>query len=147
MVRAGYGVSYIHFNRMGGTNLLAYNGPFVVQAYVDQSPSQKRCTANASPFTCFRPTEMGYPAGFAVAENYDPAYASVNYIPRGLRTGYLQTWHLSLQRALARDLMLEVAYVGSHGVKLVVPGRLQSGRRQLAQPVRLGHRPPPHPGL
>ena len=27
VVRSGYGISYIHFNRMGGENLLGYNGP------------------------------------------------------------------------------------------------------------------------
>ena len=30
IIRSGYGVSYIHFNRMGGENLLSFNGPHVV---------------------------------------------------------------------------------------------------------------------
>jgi len=29
VIRAGYGVSYVHFNRLGGENLLAFNGPHV----------------------------------------------------------------------------------------------------------------------
>src|SRR5678816_1142636 len=30
VIRSGYGISYIHFNRMGGENLLSFNGPHVV---------------------------------------------------------------------------------------------------------------------
>ena len=36
MIRSGYGISYIHFNRMGGENLLAYNLPNILNPIVDQ---------------------------------------------------------------------------------------------------------------
>ena len=32
VLRSGYGISYIHFNRLGGENLLSFNGPHVVGA-------------------------------------------------------------------------------------------------------------------
>jgi len=32
VIRSGYGISYVQFNRLGGENLLAYNGPMVKAA-------------------------------------------------------------------------------------------------------------------
>ena len=40
VIRGGYGISYVHFNRLGGENMLGYNGPFIVGASVaQQAPS------------------------------------------------------------------------------------------------------------
>ena len=35
-----------------------------------------------------------------------------------LRTPYVENWNLNLQQALSRDAMLQIAYVGNHGVNL-----------------------------
>ena len=40
-------------------------------------------------------------------------------VNRNLRTPYVTTWTLGIQRALTNNLSLEVAYVGNHGTKLV----------------------------
>ena len=68
MIRSGYGISYIHFNRMGGENLLAYNLPNILNPIVDQlAPVVPRadmplCTSlNDPPASCFRPTRAGLP--------------------------------------------------------------------------------------
>ena len=45
VLRSGYGVSYIHFNRLGGENLLSFNGPHVVALNITQQPSQGLCAA------------------------------------------------------------------------------------------------------
>ena len=37
VVRGGYGVSYVHFHRAGGANVLPINGPQVINAVVVQS--------------------------------------------------------------------------------------------------------------
>ena len=63
--RSGYGISYVHFMRQGGDSYLAYNGPYVVNAQITQSPSQPLCTSGMALTSCFRPAEMGYPDGFA----------------------------------------------------------------------------------
>src|SRR5215469_17179812 len=39
VVRAAYGISYVLFNRAGGENLLAYNGPFIINSSINQLPS------------------------------------------------------------------------------------------------------------
>ena len=39
VARGGYGLSYTHFNRAGGGNLLPINGPQVINAVVNQTPT------------------------------------------------------------------------------------------------------------
>ena len=45
VIRSAYGISYIHFNRLGGENLLSFNGPHVVPIAITQQPSQGLCAA------------------------------------------------------------------------------------------------------
>ncbi len=118
VIRSGYGISYVHFNRLGGENMLGYNGPFIVGASVAQQTSQPLCTGNNF-LNCFRPTQAGYPDGLVSPANYTPLTARVNFTPNDIRTGYVQSWHLTVQRELVKNLLLDVAYVGNHSVKLV----------------------------
>ncbi len=120
VVRGGYGISYQQFNRLGGENLLAYNGPNIIDASIDQTPSQGLCGMNSNPTTCFRPISLGFPTNFAVPANFNTLTAQARYIPSNNPTGYVQSWHLSVQRELAKDLVLDLAYVGSHGVHLMI---------------------------
>jgi carboxypeptidase family protein/TonB-dependent receptor-like protein len=117
-IRSGYGVSYIHFNRLGGENILGYNGPFIVGASVAQQASQALC-AGDNFLGCFRPTQAGYPNGLTSPGNFNPLASRVNFTPRDIRTGYVQSWHLTVQRELLPNLLLDVSYVGNHSVKLV----------------------------
>ena len=45
VIRSAYGMSYIHFNRLGGENLLSFNGPHVVPISITQQPSQGFCAS------------------------------------------------------------------------------------------------------
>jgi hypothetical protein len=49
----------------------------------------------------------------------DPAPCSTGAINPNLRTPYISTWTLTIQRAITNNLSLEVAYVGNHGTKLL----------------------------
>ncbi len=121
VIRAGYGISYVQFNRMGGENLLAYNGPFVIDAAVDQLATQPICgSAAAAPGSCFRTTAQGFPNNFASPQAFNTAITQVRYIPGDTRTGYVQSWHFTIQHELAKGLLLDVAYVGNHDVGLTV---------------------------
>ena len=120
VVRGGYGISYQQFNRLGGENLLAYNGPNIIDAAIDQIPSQGICGANSAPTTCFRPTQLGFPANFAVPANFNTLTAQARYIPSNNPTGYVQSYHFTIQRELASGLVLDVAYVGGHGSHLMI---------------------------
>lgn len=127
VLRSAYGISYVQFNRMGGENLLVYNGPNVVNAFYDQVPSavsttgQATCSSVDSPVrSCFRPTSLGFPNNFASPANFNTATSQVRYIPADIRTGYVQSWHFTLQHDLGHDLLFDLGYIGNHSVGLMV---------------------------
>jgi hypothetical protein len=126
VLRGGYGVSYIHFNRMGGENILGFTGPFYFRVTQTQTAPGIRnggvplCAPGQVFTTCFRPTQQGFPDGFLSEDRYSTARARVNYQPIDNRTGYVESWHFSIQRQLARDLAIDVAYVGSIGRKQLI---------------------------
>ena len=121
VVRSGYGISYVHFNRLGGENLLGYNGPNVINTTINQNPTQPLCTGtNFS--GCFRLTQQGYPTGIVDPSRFSTANTRTNYTPADYRTTYVQSWHLTTQRELGRGLVLDVAYVGNRSNGLMILG-------------------------
>jgi hypothetical protein len=128
IVRSGYGVSYIHFNRMGGENLLSFNGPHVVAINITQQPSQGLCGASTPPTTCFRTTQQGYPEGLNVPANFNTLNARVNYIPTDTPTGNVQSWHVSVQRELGANLIIDVGYVGNKSRDIMILGDYNQAR-------------------
>jgi hypothetical protein len=131
-IRAGYGISYVLFLRQGGDSYLAYNGPFVVNSQITQSPSQPLCQANSTLTSCFRPTEMGYPDGFTSPANFSTLTTKTVYIQPNISFPYVQNWQLSVQRELAKDLLFDIAYVGNHSVGLWVNADLNQAVPNLA---------------
>lgn len=143
VIRAGFGIGYAQFNREGGENLLVYNLPNIVNTNIVQAPVNANpaitgkqtllsvCTAaqaaapfsSANPAPCYRTSTQGYPAGFTSPTNVTAASnltAQARYIPRDLPTGYVESYHLTVQRQLGPSTTFEVAYVGQHGVRLQV---------------------------
>jgi len=119
VVRSGYGVSYIHFNRLGGENLLGYNGPSVVNVTMDQTPKMGLCSGDAYS-NCFRLTQQGYPSGLVDPANFSTVNTRTNYTPSDYRTSYVQSWHLTIQREIAKDLIFDIAYVGNRSNGLMI---------------------------
>ncbi|HTM49370.1 MAG TPA: TonB-dependent receptor [Bryobacteraceae bacterium] len=132
VIRSGYGVSYIHFNRLGGENLLVYNPPFVIDvAITNPDPSRAAtCAPGVASTGCFRPTALGYTANQINPATFDISNTQLRYIPTDLRSGYVQSWHFTVQRELSRDLVLDLAYVGNRGVKLMILGDANQARPQ-----------------
>jgi hypothetical protein len=121
--RGGYGVGYVHFNRIGSADLLATNFPQITRANVTQlapSATNPRCVGTTFAANCFRPTQDGYPTN--LPNNV------VLYIPRDQRSAYIQNWQLSIQRELGANMLLDVAYVGNHAVKLILLADLNQAR-------------------
>ena len=107
VLRGGYGMGYVHQNRVGSGDLLGINGPQVVIATVNQSnPLDPN----------FRTTQQGYPAGLTSVANFNPVAANITYVPRDLKTPYVQSWFFSVQRKLPAAMVLDLAYVGNHSV-------------------------------
>jgi hypothetical protein len=49
----------------------------------------------------------------------DPAPCNILGVDRKIRTPYVSTWTLGIQRAITNNMSIEVAYVGNHGTKLL----------------------------
>jgi hypothetical protein len=81
-LRGGYGISYVHFHRAGGANVLPINGPQVINAVVVQTPAQPG----------FRPTQDGYPEGFTDPSQFNPLAANITYMPEDYRSSRVQSW-------------------------------------------------------
>jgi hypothetical protein len=126
VVRSAYGLSFDQFNREGGEDLLAYNGPYIINSTVTQvapyahtGTTETQCTGD-NYSGCFRTVMQGYPDNFVAASNFSTLIAQTRYIPKSIPTGYVQSWHLDVQREVARNTVLTVSYVGEHGVHIWV---------------------------
>jgi hypothetical protein len=71
---------------------------------------------------------QGYPDNFLSLNNIVQANVRTNHIPGDLPSGYTQSWHFSIQRELAKDWVLDVGYVGTRGVNLMILGDLNQAR-------------------
>ncbi len=128
VVRSAYGISFDQFNREGGENLLAYNGPYVINSQVNQvapyayagTGTPQTLCAGDNYDNCFRTVAQGYPSNFVDAGNFNTSISQTRYIPKDISTGYVQSWHLDVQRELARNTVFTASYVGEHGVHIWV---------------------------
>jgi hypothetical protein len=104
VLRGGYGISYVHFHRAGGANVLPINGPQVINAVVVQSDP-------TSP--TFRRTEQGYDPGLTDPSRFNPLAANITYMPNDYHSSQVQSWFASVQRELGPRMIVDVAYVGN----------------------------------
>ena len=132
-VRGGYGVSYVHFHRAGGANVLPINGPQVINAVVVQTPTGAG----------FRPTEAGYPSGLTDPARFNPLAANITYMPSDYQSSQVQSWYVSVQRQLWPSIVVDVAYVGNRGDDLLLFANLnQAARNNSAGTIPLQQRRP-----
>ena len=139
VVRGGFGISYTHYTRAGSGDILGINAPQAQFAAVIQPapttsnhcssplPAQIIPTGSVTP-SCFATADQGFPAGLVTA--FNPATDNITYIPKGSKDSYVESYFLSAQRQLARNSLLDLAYVGNHGVHL--EGFLNANQRNPA---------------
>lgn len=136
VIRGGYGMSYVHFNRLGGENILSLNPPQVFNVTIDQnavtqvngSPTiTPLCTGNNF-IGCFRPTGQGYPTGILNPGQFNALRSRVNYTPRDTPTAYVQSFHLTAQFEVMKDLLIDVGYVGNRTSKLIILADINQAR-------------------
>ncbi|MGV3518410.1 carboxypeptidase regulatory-like domain-containing protein [Luteitalea sp.] len=128
VVRGGYGVSYVHFQRAGGGNILAINGPQVINAVAVQ---------NDPTAASFRTQQQGFPTGWNDAANFNPVAANITYMPNDFRSSRVDSWYISTQRELLRGTIVDVAYVGNRA-----NGLLQFANYNQARPNNAGENVP-----
>ncbi len=110
VLRGGFGVSYVHFHRAGGANVLPINGPQVINAVINQTPGQAD----------FRPTEAGYPVGITDPSRFNPLLANVTYMPEDYRSSRVQSWFVSVQREVWDGALVDLAYIGNRADGLLL---------------------------
>jgi hypothetical protein len=133
VVHGGWGVSYVHWDRIGSANLLAINAPQVIRAVVNQTPTT----------TGFRATELGYPAGITDPSTFNPATALVSYIPHDYHSGYVHNWFASIQQQFGAGMLVDVAYVGNKASDLLLIANLnQASPNNSAGTIPLAARRP-----
>ncbi len=151
VIRSAYGISYVHFNRMGGENILGFTGPFVFAVNRNQiapaaatgSSVQPICGSGQAFLTCFQRTQDGFPAGFNDPSLYNTRTTRVNYIPVDTPSPYVQNWHLTIQRDLGNNFLLDVGYVGNRGVNQLILGDFNQAQPNLpGQNLNLDSRRP-----
>lgn len=116
VVRAGYGVYYDQSPLAPG-EALYFNAPYFTLNYYFPLPGL--------PLDLRHPFPGGFPVQLpSSAFGFDPT----------LRTAYTQHWNLSLQRELGRNRVVELAYVGSKGTKLLATRDLNQPAPSPQQP-------------
>jgi hypothetical protein len=119
VMRGGYGSSYVHFQRAGGGNVLAINGPQVVNAVAVQNNP-------LSPD--FRPTQAGFPDGLTDSSQFNPLAANITYMPNDYHSSRVDSWYVSVQREVFRNTVADVAYVGNRARDLLLFGNYNQAR-------------------
>jgi hypothetical protein len=127
VIRGGFGMSYAHYTRAGSGDILGINAPQAQFASVTQIaptttnhcssplPAQIIPVGSTTP-SCFATSDQGYPSGLVTS--FNKATDNITYIPKNTKDSYVESYFISVQRSLAKNTLLDIAYVGNHGVKL-----------------------------
>jgi hypothetical protein len=117
VVRAGYAISTL---REDASTFSVWNNNQGRTVTVNVDPTTTPANFGAPGSVLFRngnlptrpaPTTPSFPLAVAAGNNvadFDP----------NLKSGYVQSWNLGLQREITRDTVLEIRYVGNHGTRL-----------------------------
>jgi hypothetical protein len=117
VLRAGYGIFY------GGQENGPYSNPspgfnppfFTNESFVSPCSAPD---ANPAGSDCTIPNLRFLAGGFPSNSLTDPNTPIFFSVDRNLPTPYMQQWHLSVQRELPGESVLEITYAGSKGTKL-----------------------------
>jgi len=125
-VRGGFGTGYVHYTRAGSGDILAINAPQAQFAAVVQPaptaanhcnpvPAQIIQVGSTTP-SCYVSSDQGFPTGLVTT--FNPATDNITWVPKDTKDSYVENYFLSVQKQLAKNTLLDVAYVGNHGLKL-----------------------------
>jgi hypothetical protein len=126
-VRGGFGISYAHYTRAGSGDILAINAPQAQFASVTQPtptttnhcasplPAEIIATGKTTP-SCYATSDQGFPSGLVTS--FNSATDNITWVPKNTHDSYVESYFLSVQRQLGKNRVLDIAYVGNHGVHL-----------------------------
>ena len=110
VVRGGYGIFYVPFDRAGSENQLALNPP----AFINNNISLAS-TALQPVF----PLDSGFPATFLNPADINYQFLHIRATNPHDPRPYVQQWSLGVQREVMRNLFVEADYVGSKGTHIL----------------------------
>ncbi|MGO8932304.1 MAG: TonB-dependent receptor domain-containing protein [Terracidiphilus sp.] len=126
-IRGGFGTGYVHYTRAGSGDILAINAPQAQFAAVSQIaptttnhcstplPAQIIATGTTTP-TCYATASQGFPSGLVTS--FNPSTDNITWAPKNTRDSYVENFYLAVQRQLGKNSLVDIAYVGNHGLKL-----------------------------
>ncbi len=137
-IRGGFGTGYVHYSRAGSGDIAAINAPqaqfaSVVQIAPTMSdhcstplPAQIIATGTTTP-TCYATAAQGFPSGLVTS--FNPATDNITWVPKNRRDSYVENYYLAVQRQITKNSLIDIAYVGNHGLKL--EGFLNGNQRNI----------------
>lgn len=126
-IRGGFGVSFVHYTRAGSGDILNINAPQAQFASVTQIaptttnhcstplPAQIIAVGTTTP-SCYATSDQGYPSGLVTS--FNKATDNITWIDKNRRDSYVESYFISIQRQLFKNSLIDIAYVGNHGLKL-----------------------------
>ncbi len=117
----------MHYTRAGSGDILGINAPQAQFAAVTQIaptttnqcstplPAQIIAVGTTTP-SCYATASQGFPSGLVTT--FNPATDNITWVPKNTRDSYVENYFLSVQQQLAKNTLLDIAYVGNHGLKL-----------------------------
>ncbi len=126
-IRGGFGTGYVHYTRAGSGDITAINAPQAQFAAVSQIapttsnhcstplPAQIIATGTTTP-TCYATAAQGFPSGLVTSFNI--ATDNITWVPKNTRDSYVENYYLAVQHQITKNSLVDIAYVGNHGLKL-----------------------------
>jgi hypothetical protein len=127
VVRSSYGISFMEFNRVANGSMV-FNGPGLIDTDILQgtlpangigNSAGQFCPDDSQSLTCFRSTQQGYPVSMVSQAAFNPLNSESYYAPANSPTGYVQSYSFGLQYQFAKGALVDIAYVGEHGVHIM----------------------------
>jgi len=125
-VRASYGIYYGPSMRAAGATI-GNEGFSAVTSYTGSANGLTPSTYLSNPF----PNGLNHPVGNTLGALTGIGSSFENPLIDNNQVGYTQDWELDIQRQLPYDLLIDAAYVGTHGVHLNKSGESDWNGDQL----------------
>jgi outer membrane receptor protein involved in Fe transport len=107
VVRGGYGIYNLLFQRAGSENQVALNPPYLRQTTLTATATQPAFLL-----------QNGFPPNFLDPANVDRSLTHIRAIDPNSATPYVQQWSVGLQRTLPAHLVFTMDYVGTKSTHL-----------------------------
>jgi hypothetical protein len=128
-IRGGFGISYAHYTRAGSGDIIGINAPQAQFASVTQLDPRlattNKCSTplpvqiiaqGATAPSCYATADQGFPTGLTTT--FNKATDNITWVPKNTRDSYVESYYLSVQRQIFKNSLVDIAYVGNHGLKL-----------------------------